>query len=189
MLNRRSALSAVADIAIVLLALAVVTQVGLQITDRLRPSSPRQPAVRSAPPVPEYSQGDPMPQVAKLGLPEADFTLLMFLRSSCRYCTESMPFYSRLKEARDRGAGSVRLAALSAEPQDLLDGYLSAYKVAVDSTVALSPSQFSEFRVRGTPTLILVDRKNVVRKVWIGLLEPAQEAEVLTAVEGGLRPN
>lgn len=128
-------------------------------------------------------------QAAKLELPESDLTLLMFLRSTCRYCTESMPFYSRLKEARDRGAGSFRLAALSAEPREILDRYLSAYEVAVDSTIALSPSEFSEFRVRGTPTLILVDRKNVVRGVWIGLLDPTQEAEVMTAVEGGLPGN
>lgn len=189
MLNRRSTLSAIADVAIVLLALAVVAQVGLQIHDRLGAPTQRQPAVRAARPVPEYSQGDSMPQAAKLGLPPADYTLLIFLRSTCRYCTESMPFYSKLKEVRDRGAVSVRLAALAAEPPEILDGYLSAHKVAVDSTIALSPAQFSEFRVRGTPTLILVDRENVVRRAWIGLLNPAQEAEVLSAVERGLPGN
>jgi len=130
-----------------------------------------------------------MPQAAKLGLPEADYTLLMFLRSTCRYCTESMPFYRTLKNVRDGEAVSVRLAALSAEPREMLEGYLSEHKVAVDSTIALSPSEFSAFRVRGTPTLILVDRKNVVRRVWIGLLDSAQQTQVLAAVEGRLPVN
>lgn len=188
MLNRRGALSAVADVAIVLLALAVVTQVGLQIKDRLKPVREGQSAARSAPPAPEYSQGDSMPQVAKLGLPEADYTLLMFLNSRCGYCTASMPFYGRLKEERDRHSASVRLAALSAEPQEVLDNYLSQHQVKLDSTIALSPVQFLEFRVRGTPTLILVDKEGVVRSAWIGRLDPAQEAEVMAAMERTVAP-
>ena len=144
---------------------------------------------RSAPPVPDYVPGDTMPQAAKLELPEAEYRLLMFLRSTCGYCTASMPFYARLKGARDRSEGPVRLAAISAEPRSILSGYLATHSVSVDAEVALSPAAFTEFRVRGTPTLVLIDRDNTVRKVWIGQLDPAQEAEVLAAVEGTLALN
>lgn len=37
--------------------------------------------------------------------------------------------------------------------------------------------------VRGTPTLLLVNDVGVVTDVWVGKLQPNQEAQVLTALE------
>jgi hypothetical protein len=37
--------------------------------------------------------------------------------------------------------------------------------------------------VRATPTLLLVNDTGVVTDVWVGRLQPDQEAQVLTALE------
>lgn len=182
MLDRRSALSTTADVAIVVLALAVVTQVGFQIRDRLQP--PRQPAPRAATPPPDYLPGDKLPEGVDVTLEKADYTLLMFLSSTCGYCTASMPFYGKLSEARSNSSVPVRLTAVSGEPREVLVDYLAQHNVAVDAMVGLSSNDFRRMKVRGTPTLILATREGVIRKVWIGRLGPEQEAEVLATFEG-----
>lgn len=185
-LNRRSVLSATADAAIVLLALAVATQVALQIRDRLKPVR-QPPAARATAPQPsEFVPGDKLPQDAGVNLAQADYTLLMFLSSRCGYCTASMPFYNRLSKARADSVASIQLAALSAEPHEVLERYLAEHAVTLDAAVGLSPGQFRDMRVRGTPTLILATRDGIVRNVWRGRLAEDQEAEVLAAVEGRL---
>lgn len=184
MSNKRNVLAAIADAAIVVLALAVVTQIALQVYDRFQPSP--QLAGRAAPPQPDFVPGDKLPQAVSIGLSDADFTLLMFLSSKCGYCTASMPFYTKLAEVRRNSTGATRLAALSAEPREVLEAYLQHHEVVVDAAIGLSPGDFRKMKVRGTPTLILASRDGTVRNVWIGKLGEEEEVAVLAAVAGNL---
>jgi len=40
-------------------------------------------------------------------------------------------------------------------------------------------ADFQSLQVGGTPTLLLVDSKGIVQKVWLGKLSEAKEKEVL----------
>ena len=59
--------------------------------------------------------------------------------------------------------------------------YLDDGQVSVDEVVRLNPGSIN---VRGTPTLILVDREGVVLKTWIGKLTVEQEVDVLSNLFG-----
>lgn len=107
---------------------------------------------------------------------KSDRSLLMVLSTACHFCTESMPFYQKLIE-RNAQAGSLRLIA--ALPQEVSDAtkYLTGQNVTVDEVVKAEPG---EALVRGTPTLILVNKDGVVLDTWVGKLTAEKENEVLT---------
>lgn len=135
-MKERFTLSSAADAAVLVVGIAVAVQVGLQVLDRsgpVRSTGAISPAVTQSR---EVRIGDRLP-TGPLGLSVADQTLLLFLRSTCVYCTASMPFYARVSEERQRSEASLRLVAVSSEPQPVLDAYLKQHGVAVDKAVSV----------------------------------------------------
>lgn len=121
---------------------------------------------------------------AKLSLPGVDWSqnnknVVLVLSDSCKYCTESAPFYQHLVQERAQRQ-SFRLTATF--PQPVSDGrkYLNGLGVAIDDVVQLSPKAI---RIRGTPTILLVNNAGVVTEEWLGKLPPEKEAEVLSRLQ------
>ena len=67
---------------------------------------------------------------------------------------------------------------IAALPQDVPEAtkYLADNNVTVDQVIKANPG---EAMVRGTPTLLLVDKNGVVLDTWVGKLPPEKENEVL----------
>lgn len=102
-------------------------------------------------------------------------TVLLVLQKGCRYCTESAPFYQRLtKEIENRN--DVKLIALF--PQPVAEGkqYLDEIGVEIADIRQVDPKQF---KLGGTPTLILVNESGVATDVWKGKLPAEAESKVL----------
>ncbi len=110
---------------------------------------------------------------------KSDMNLVMVLSTACKYCNESAEFYRNLS-ARRTGS-DVRLIGVLPQPKDEVTKYLGDQKIAVDEIITLNPGQID---VRGTPTLLLVNRNGVVLQVWNGKLPPEKEAEVMGRLFG-----
>lgn len=117
-----------------------------------------------------------------LSLPGVDWrantnTMILAVSTNCHYCSESAPFYRRLASELPRRR--VHLTALL--PQDAAEGqkYLRSLNVPV-SDVRQAP--LKKLKIRGTPTLLLVDERGIVRQVWEGMLSPERERQVFEAV-------
>jgi len=93
-----------------------------------------------------------------------------------------MPFYKSLADSPLRKSGSFRLLAVSNEDAAATTEYLERNRVFVDQVVSERPPNT---RVRGTPTLVLVDRKATVEKAWMGHLTKTAEDEVLKRLAAG----
>lgn len=116
----------------------------------------------------------------KLSLPGVDWgksdqTLLMVLSTTCHFCTESAPFYQRLAREKS-GRGDVRLVAVLPQEVGEAQKYLNEHGISVDEVKQASLTSVS---VRGTPTLIMVDRNGSVIEAWEGKLPGDKETEVL----------
>lgn len=100
-------------------------------------------------------------------------TLLLAVSTTCRFCTQSSPFYQRLV----REHGDAQLIALL--PQTVGEGqaYLKNLGVEINEVRQIT---LDNLGVSGTPTLILVDSSGKVTGAWMGALTPAQENEVIT---------
>jgi len=102
-------------------------------------------------------------------------TLVMYVSSKCRYCTESGPFYQRLVD--EKGPSNVKFVAVM--PQTVEEGreYLSNLGVKIGD-IYQTPLQ--SIGVKSTPTLLLVNESGVVTDSWVGKLQPEREQEVVS---------
>jgi hypothetical protein len=164
MLNTTRKMETLVNVAIILVALMVCAVLAKQYLLKGSAGSARGPSVGSK------------VELAGVDLTKEDKTLLLVLQKGCHFCKESGPFYQRLaREAVERGSRVKLLAVL---PQDVDEGrrYLSDLGVPVERVAQASPGSLD---VTGTPTLIMLDR-GTVSDVWVGVLPPEREAEVLS---------
>jgi thioredoxin-related protein len=148
-----------ANIAVVVTCIVAVAHV---VLDRL-PKAP-----------PSYKAGERITDSAGLGFRNAKQTLILFERSTCHFCNESLGFYSRLTSLA-HGKGT-RIVALTSEDTRINRSFLEAHGVTIDSVVALKDDKLKVF---GTPTLILVGNDGTVLSSWVGKLAPEKESEVI----------
>ena len=149
-----------------------------------RPCEPAELATRQVggEGVGEYQRGDRLEGTVGIDVEGAGRTLLMVVRASCRYCRESVPFYRELARAPRGGGKGARLVAVCLEAADTCRRFLEDGDVRLDETVEARPGTL---RIRGTPTLILVDRASTVLRVWTGRLSEEAQKEVLRELTTG----
>jgi thioredoxin-related protein len=120
----------------------------------------------------------------KLTLQEIDWqkngrTVLLVLSPTCRYCTESGPFYSKLSQVLSTQKSATLVAVL---PKGLNDapGYLRNLGVSVNEIKQVA---FDTLGVKGTPTIIIADKGGEVVGVWFGQLSSDDEEGVLRQLQ------
>jgi hypothetical protein len=104
-----------------------------------------------------------------------DLTVILVLSKDCRFCTESAPFYRRLLEGSQKSNEFSLIALL---PQAVNEGqsYLRSIGLLISEVKQVS---LRSLGIRGTPTIIFVDKSGIVKELWVGKLTPKQEIEVL----------
>jgi len=100
-------------------------------------------------------------------------TLVLAISTRCHFCTDSAPFFQRLSKERP---ASTKLLAVLPQAVDESRKYLEQEGVHVDD---VKQAQLDSIKVRGTPTLLLVDNTGTVAQAWVGKLEPSQQEDVL----------
>jgi hypothetical protein len=103
-------------------------------------------------------------------------TLVLGLQTTCHFCTKSGPFFQKLAAT---ASGNTKIVAVLPQTVEQSKQYLSGLGVHVDE---IRSTTLASISVSGTPTLMLVDDKGVIRNVWVGKLPDEQQAEVLAAV-------
>ncbi len=118
----------------------------------------------------------------KESLPDVDWaknkrTLVLAVSTQCHFCTESAPFFQRIQKEK---AEDLKLVAVLPQAPDESRKYLEGEGVHVDD---VKQATLSAIGVTGTPTMLLVDGKGTVAKVWAGKLQPDQEGGVLAVLK------
>jgi len=108
----------------------------------------------------------------------AGATAVFVMSTSCHFCTASAPFYHKLTtEVALRTKGNFRSIAVLPEDPTLSNAYVKVLGVNFDSV-----QQGRLAGVRATPTLLLLDGRGIVKKVWVGQIPPAEEERVIAAI-------
>lgn len=110
---------------------------------------------------------------------DSDETVVLALSNKCHFCTESAPFYKRLTQEL---AGSKKIRVVAVFPQEVDEGkkYLEGLNVSIPD---VAKAALGSFGVRGTPTLVLVDKSGTVKQAWVGRLTADRETEVLSRIK------
>ena len=129
---------------------------------------------------PENKQPQIQPTIgAKVNLLGVDWsrqprTLILALRSDCRFCNESAPFYQRLlTEAKTKNVKVITVFPTAVEEST---AYLD--KLGVQG-VEVRRLPLTNLQAGATPTLILANDKGEVTNYWVGRLPPDKEDEVI----------
>lgn len=164
----------------VLTNVAMLAAAGALLWTTLGASPPAPAPGPARPPAPAigggYSIGDRLPGLDGREFQDSRRTLILYLASTCRFCTESMEFYKKLSVQR----GQVRLVAMGFEPESKLSDYVLTHGVKPDRVISVNPGQL---KFRGTPTILLIDQTGVVLNTWRGRLDPRREEEVLASLQ------
>jgi hypothetical protein len=109
-------------------------------------------------------------------------TLVLYVRSTCRFCTASMPFYQKLS-GQPGVHRAVRMVVASPESVETSAAYLQAHELRVDQLVSF------QGRATGTPTLLLVDRRGLIQQVWLGQQDTRGEQEIVESISHAAGPS
>jgi len=139
------------------------------------------------PPPISLKVGDQLPSLSAYDWKTHDRTLVLALKQGCRFCDESIPFYRKLAELEKSNQIDAHLIAIFPDDPGAVRQLVDTHQLAVQAFPGI---ELSQMKVEGTPTLILVDRQGRVSKVWIGQLEAAGQADVVTSISkaGAKRP-
>jgi thioredoxin-related protein len=163
-----------ANVAIIIAGLLV----SIAFIDRvfIRPSAPFAPRETGS-----LKNGVKLP-ISDVNWSNKSKTLVMALSKTCRFCTESIPFYKKLSQIRSTRE-DINLVGVMPQSVEDAQSYFRDQNISVD---AIRSTRLSDISVQGTPTLILVDENGVVIESWVGKLPPQREDEVVSHVFGDL---
>jgi hypothetical protein len=117
------------------------------------------------------------------GLPGLDFrlssrTILVVFSSRCHFCKESMPYLQRLVSVRDQRRARVRIVAVGFEPDQDARQFPEQQGWHPDQIVLVPPSAI---KIRGTPTVLLVNANATVTHSWLGRTSGETYEEIVKA--------
>jgi len=191
--NTKSKLSRTVEIA-TNLSIMVVALIGATVLVKnylIRPAMPTATVVRQGErPAPGDAQRTDRPastgpavgtQIALPGVnwSDSDQTVVLALSNKCHFCTESAPFYQKLtRELADQK--KVRVLAVFPQNTDEGKKYLDGLNVPI---AEVEQATLDSLGVRGTPTLVIVDKSGTVQQSWVGRLTAERETEVLSRIK------
>lgn len=103
-------------------------------------------------------------------------TVVLVLSTRCHFCTESAPFFRSLKE---KARNNVKFVAVLPQPVAESERYLSGEGLHFDE---IQQAPVGKIGVKGTPTMLLIDRDGIVRRTWAGKVSNDKQQEALDAI-------
>jgi len=97
-------------------------------------------------------------------------TLVLAISTQCHFCKESTPFYRRIEQEAGK---DLKMLAVLPQPAAEAEQYLKDEGVHVEQVRQVS---LASIGVSGTPTMLLVDGKGIVTRVWTGRLQEQEQA-------------
>jgi len=133
------------------------------------------PVVRTPTVEAGLKRGMEMAKISGLDYDKAPRVLLLFLKSSCEYCLESLPSFRTVAE-RARASGHVRVVAVFPEGDREAAAFLKDGNVWSDQVLN---ADFHALKVRATPTIVVVDSQSRIKDFWIGAVSETTEKLIL----------
>ncbi len=106
---------------------------------------------------------------------KASKNVFIVMMKGCRFCEESMDFYTRL--VQENQGRNVKIVAVFPRGSQDIETYLKTYGV---TGIDVRYSELSKVEVDATPTIIITDENGKITKSWVGKLSSEKETEVIS---------
>ena len=150
-----------ANLAIVLVAIAIVGVVAYKFF-----------WTTPAPEIVEVKVGETL-NIPDVNWSQSKQTLVLVLAKGCHFCSESFPFYQKIFQ-NFGNSNQTKLIAAFPHSVEIGKAYLQENSLAINE---LRQINFSQAKIRGTPTLLLVDERGTVKNLWLGKIQSKEEEE------------
>ena len=147
--------------------IAVVVMIGVVVVQKyFLATTPESP--------PEAPKVGTRISIADYNWNEQPKTVVLALRSDCRFCSESAPFYQRLLEKAQQQ--NVKIIAVLPQSKQEAKDYLNELGI---TGLEVKQASLASIKVIGTPTLLFVNSQGEISNAWLGKLAPDKEIEVI----------
>lgn len=131
-------------------------------------------------------EGTIVPALSGLGLDGNKITLnyqndprkavILILSPHCGYCTENMPNWQAIAQSLDRKLYRIMAVSIT---NDGVKEYIAQHSLSDVPVIAdVEPKSRVSYEMNVTPQTILIDSQGKVEKVWTGVLQQHERAEV-----------
>lgn len=131
-----------------------------------------------------WGSPEPTPQSVEvtvgqnLNLPNVDWSqnkqsLVLVLAKGCHFCSESTPFYQKIVQKLSN-SNQTKLIAAFPHSVEIGKAYLQENSLIIND---LRQVNFNQAKIRGTPTIFLVDEQGIIKNVWLGKIQSKEEEE------------
>jgi hypothetical protein len=126
------------------------------------------------------------PALRTMAAPRGGPLVLIKLRSSCEFCSLSMPCFRELQRTRTRNQLQIRIVVAADEDSSSVTAYLKQNELQADAVIDLRglKTKLAECPV---PCTLVVDATGAVVDSWLGLITQARLEQVLHAIAGATR--
>lgn len=107
-------------------------------------------------------------------------TVVLVFSPRCTYCKENMPNWQAI--TRNFDSKSFRVVAVSSHPEGVKEYAAEHGLTNVPVIAEPDPKHRVEYEMNMTPQTILIDPKGKVEKVWTGLIQAGERAEIEQAL-------
>lgn len=107
---------------------------------------------------------------------EADKTLVLALSTQCHFCQESTPFYKELTSSPKTRDKRISIVTVFPQPASEAESFVKTNQIYPDKVLSMPLGQLG---ASVTPTVLLVDKTGKVQKLWLGMLSPSQQKELI----------
>ncbi len=124
--------------------------------------------------------GSLAPPVPGLDYGRATQTIVLIVRTSCPYCTESLDAFNELCQRAAQTGGTIRSIVIGAEDKAILEEYLATHGVHVDGVYSVPNREALTGR---TPRLLIVGSNRLIYGEWLGRLDASVGSQVAQALD------
>ena len=112
--------------------------------------------------------------LSNVDLSKSSVTVLLALRTTCRYCEKQTPFYRQLLSQAQ--AKNVSVIALFQEELPSARDYLRSEQLDIPNVLRV---RLRTLGIAETPTLLVVNPQGDILSKWVGVLPPSTESYIL----------
>ena len=111
---------------------------------------------------------------------QSELSLVVVVRSDCHFCVESLPFYRELDRRHKIHPGQFSLYVVSNEPVEKLRAFVDNSSMSPDGIATVD---FSNIGIPGTPTVAVIDKTGMVKRIFFGKLGDSASRELLALID------
>lgn len=131
---------------------------------------------QSGDPAPDFRFEDAIGQTFSLSDFRGKSVMINFWRTTCGYCTMQLPFIQQVYDDWQDDEVVILIINIG-ESADKVSDFLDDRGISLPVLLDREAEAAAQYRVSGIPITLFIDREGLIRGIWFGAFQSAEEIE------------